>query len=132
MSQENRELVQRCFELFRRGEYAATLVYFDQAVETVEPGDMPGAATYVGYAGLAEAFSHFADAWAAYTVDLDELLDVGDQVLASVRYHAIGQENGVPVETTVAHVYAVENGRIVRWQMFNTRDDALEAAGLWE
>jgi ketosteroid isomerase-like protein len=132
MSQENVEIVRRVYELFRRGNYRAALAYFDPDVETVEPEGMPGAASYFGHAGLAEAFFHFADAWSSYTVEIEQLSEAGDVVVAIARYHATGRESGVAVETTVAHVYAFENGRIARWEMFNTRDEALEAVGLRE
>jgi ketosteroid isomerase-like protein len=130
MSQENVEVVKRCYDLFRRGDYLGALAYFDPAVETVEPNDMPGADAYVGHQGLADAFAHFADAWDTYTVELEQLTEAGNQVVAIARYYAIGKQSGIPVETTVAHVYAFENGRIVRWEMFNTRDEALKAVGL--
>jgi uncharacterized protein len=132
MSQENVDAVRRCFELFARGDYRATLAYFDPAVETVEPTEMPDAASYVGYEGLAQAFSHFAGAWAAYSVELEQLRDAGDRVLAVARYRATGKASGAAVEATVAHVYVFEGGRIVRWQMFNTEREAIEAAGLRE
>jgi ketosteroid isomerase-like protein len=135
MSQENVENVRRVYELFRRGDYRAALAYFDPDVQTIEPHGMPGGATYFGHAGLAEAFFHFTDAWASYTVEIEQLTEAGDRVVAVARYHATGRESGVVVETTVAHVYAFEDGRIARWEMFNTRDEALEAleaAGLRE
>jgi ketosteroid isomerase-like protein len=132
MSRENVEIVRRVYELFRRGDYRATLAYFDPDVETIEPDGMPGGATYVGHAGLAEAFVHFADAWACYTAEIEQLTEAGDRVVAIARYHATGRESGVVVETTVAHVYAFENGRIARWEMFNTREEALEVVGLRE
>ena len=126
------EIVRRVYELFRRGDYRAALAYFDPDVETIEPEGMPGAASYFGHAGLAEAFFHFADAWASHTVEIEELTEARDLVVAIARYHAAGRESGVAVETTVAHVYAFANGRIARWEMFNTRDEAVEAVGLWE
>jgi uncharacterized protein len=132
MSQANVDAVRRCFELFTRGDYGATLAYFDPAVETVEPTEMPDAASYVGYEGLAQAFSHFADAWAGYSVELEHVEDAGDQVLAVARYRATGKASGAAVETTVAHVYVFKGGKIVRWQMFNTERQALETVGLRE
>jgi ketosteroid isomerase-like protein len=51
-------------------------------------------------------------------------------VVAVARYRGTGKASGVPVETTVAHLYAFEGGKIVRWRMFGTEAEALEAAGL--
>jgi uncharacterized protein len=130
MSQQNLEVVRRCFDLFARGDYVGTLAHFDPAVETVEPGNLPDAGTYLGYEGLAAAFSHFAGAWTAYSVELEQLAEAGDQVVAVARYRGIGRSSGVGVETTAAHLYAFKGGKIVRWRMFDTEAEAFEAAGL--
>jgi ketosteroid isomerase-like protein len=42
MSQANIDVVRRCFDLFVRGDHVGTLAYFDPAVETVEPNELPG------------------------------------------------------------------------------------------
>ena len=56
MSQENVQLVMRCFDLFNRGEMEALLRYVDPAIETTEGVELPGATRYVGHAGLAMAY----------------------------------------------------------------------------
>ena len=63
MSRENVELVQRCFDLFGRGEMEAVLQYVDPAMETIEPPEIPGSATYRGHSGLAKAYEHWASQW---------------------------------------------------------------------
>jgi hypothetical protein len=55
MSEENVQLVMRCFDLFNRGEMEAMLRYVDPAIETTERVELPGATRYVGHAGLAVA-----------------------------------------------------------------------------
>jgi ketosteroid isomerase-like protein len=132
MSQANIDVVRRCFDLFVRGDHVGTLAYFDPAVETVEPNELPGAATYLGYEGLAAAFSHFADVWAEYSVELERVAEAGDRVVAVVRYRGTGKASGVRVETTAGHVYAFKGGKIVRWRMLDTESQAREVVGLRE
>lgn len=43
-----------------------------------------------------------------------------------------GKGSGVEVEGDVAFVFTVRQGKLVRWQMFTSRAEALEAAGLAE
>jgi hypothetical protein len=63
MSEENVQLVMRCFDLFNRGEMEAMLRYVDPAIETNEGVELPGATRYVGHAGLALAYEHWASQW---------------------------------------------------------------------
>jgi hypothetical protein len=42
-------------ELFDRGDWEALLRYVDSDIETTEPPEIPGAARYSGYSGLAMA-----------------------------------------------------------------------------
>jgi ketosteroid isomerase-like protein len=53
-------------------------------------------------------------------------------VVAIARYRGTGWASGIPVETTAAHVYALQGGKIVRWRMFNSAAEALQAVGLRE
>jgi hypothetical protein len=53
-------------------------------------------------------------------------------VVAVGRVTGAGTASGVPIEREVTSVYTLINGRIVIGQGFETRAEALEAAGLRE
>jgi ketosteroid isomerase-like protein len=130
MSQDNVEVVRRVFELFGRGETEALLRYVDPAIETIEGAEMPGAESYVGHAGLARAYDHWASQWDDFRVELTEMIDAGSDVVAVTRHQGTGRASGVAVEAFVSYVFTVEEGRLVRMRIFTTRAEALEAAGL--
>jgi ketosteroid isomerase-like protein len=130
MSLENVELVRRCFELFQRGETEALLRYVDPAIETIEAADLAGAESYIGHAGLAKTYDHWAAQWDDFRVELTELIDAGRDVVAVTRHHGTGRASGVAVEAVVAYLLTVDDGRLVRMRIFTTRAQALEAAGL--
>jgi ketosteroid isomerase-like protein len=130
MSQENLEVVRRVFDLFDRGETEALLRYVDPAIETNEGPELPGAGTYYGHAGLATAYDHWTGQFDDYRMELTELIDAGHDVVAVTRHHGTGRASGVAVEAIVAYVFTLDDGMIVRMQIFATKDQALEAAGL--
>ena len=132
MSQENVQLVMRCFELFNRGEMEAMLRLVDPAIETTEGDELPGATRYVGHAGLATAYEHWADQWDDFRMEVEETIDAGKNVVMVTRHHGRGRASGVAVEAVVSYVWTVQNGKVVRFRIFNSKAQALEAVGQWE
>jgi ketosteroid isomerase-like protein len=132
MSQEDVEVVMRWFELVGRGEHGAALQYVDPAIETHEGVELPGAASYFGHAGLAMAYEHWASQFDDLRIELKELIDAGRDVVAVTRHQGTGRASGVAVEALVAYVATVEDGKLVRLRIFNTKTQALEAAALRE
>jgi ketosteroid isomerase-like protein len=130
MSQQNVEIVMRWFELLGRGERAAALRYVDPAIETHEGVELPGATSYFGHAGLAMAYDHWASQFDDLRIELKELVDAGGDVVAVTRHHGRGRASGAAVQAVVAYVLTVEDGKLVRMRIFNTKTEALEAAGL--
>jgi ketosteroid isomerase-like protein len=132
MSQQNVEVVTRWLDFLVRGETEAALQYVDPAVETHEGPELPGAASYSGHAGLATAYDHWADQWDDFRIELVELVDAGSDVVAVTRHHGTGRASGVPVQTLVAYVLTLADGKLVRVRIFDTKAQALKAVGLQE
>ena len=85
---------------------------------------------YLGHAGLAMAYDHWASQSDDFRVELTGLIDAGSEVVAVTRHHGTGRASGVAVEANVAYVFTVDDGRLVRMRIFATKAQALEAAGL--
>lgn len=74
------------------------LRYVDSDIETTEPPEIPGAASYSGYSGLAMAYDHWASQWEGFGVELQELIDAGGDVVAVTRQGGDGvDERGLEV-----------------------------------
>jgi ketosteroid isomerase-like protein len=138
MSQENVELVRRLFGFWNRtsgvGEEAADLAgeFFDPDVEWHDQPELPGATVHHG---IEEVGRHLAAAQETLDydrTDLLEVLDAGPRVLAAYRIHARGRASGTPVERHAFQVYSFRGARIACVEIFGTRSEALEAAGLSE
>jgi hypothetical protein len=80
---------------------------------------------------MQEALRDWPSQWEEYRIELREAtaLDQG-QVLAMTRQVGRGKGSGVEVEAEFAFVFTVRQGKLRRWQMFTSREEALEAAGL--
>ena len=53
-------------------------------------------------------------------------------MLVTLRYFGRGKASGVEVAAPGWHVWTVQEGKAVRWLVFGTEEEALEAAGLRE
>jgi ketosteroid isomerase-like protein len=128
MSQENVELVRRLFEAYPELD-ALTEVTWDPNIEWQGPsvvGTLRGRATVLRY------FRDFTDTFEGWTVVPDELIDVGDEVVAVTRGRGSGRASGAVVEARYAIVFTIRESRIVRAREFGSRTEALEAVELAE
>jgi ketosteroid isomerase-like protein len=61
---------------------------------------------------------------------VDEFIDVDeDRFIVGIAFGGKARHTGLPVELHPFHLFRVRNGRILRWQIFSTRKEALEAVG---
>jgi ketosteroid isomerase-like protein len=58
--------------------------------------------------------------------------DFGDEVLASIRLRGKGRGSGAKVEMLIFQLITVRDGKLARRRIYDTRDNALNAAGLSE
>ena len=68
----------------------------------------------------------------AFRVQLDELVDRGDQIVGVIEARGIGTGSGVEVRQRWAQLASLREGLIIRVEPFPTRAEALEAVGLSE
>jgi ketosteroid isomerase-like protein len=138
MSEENVELVRRVFTLWNRaaaGEEQALDIAaecFDADVEWHDQRELPGATVHHGIEEVGQHLAASQEALDYDRVDPLELLDADRRVLAAYRIRARGRSSGAPVERNSFHVYTFREGKIASVEIFGTRSEALEAAGLSE
>jgi ketosteroid isomerase-like protein len=131
MSQENLEIMRRGYEAFNRGDLASAVADFAPEFEWVATGVVPGVeGVYRG----PEAYRRFMELWWSEFddphIEVHELIEAGDQVLASLTLRGRGKQSGVETTWDIWHLWTVETDRVIGQQVFTSRDDALEAAGL--
>jgi ketosteroid isomerase-like protein len=127
--------VERVSESWSRRDYATALGLIDPDIEIEVSSGGVGtvlAGNYRGHAGLSKLLEDFWGEFEHGRTEVEECIPAGDNVFASVRHHGRGKTSGAEVETQGRHVWTVRDGKAVRWRLFASRDDALEAAGLQE
>jgi ketosteroid isomerase-like protein len=73
----------------------------------------------------------FMGSWAAHEIDIEELRELGDgRVLVLSTERARGRTSGIETVAHPAALWTLRDGKIVRFEAFGDRDEALRLAGL--
>jgi uncharacterized protein len=134
MSKENVEKVLRAYDAWNRRDFNAALEEVDPEIEWTMVGTtrFPGTdASYHGHAGVREFWGIFIEPWEEFKIEVEETRTTGDLVVAFVQFHAKARE-GLELDTPFVHLFTVRDGKLTRFQSFDARAEALEAAGLSE
>jgi ketosteroid isomerase-like protein len=89
-----------------------------------------GERTYAGLEGLRDLFLDWYAPWATYRVEIEEAVDLGDRVLLLTKGFGRIEGSTAEVEASIGNIWSIRDGRIVRFDAYLDRAEALEAAGL--
>ena len=131
MSEENVELGYRAIGAVNRRDLDALLELMDEDVESVSRIVAMEGGLH-GHDGVRRWWKSWFDAFPDYQMEIVEIRDGGDVVVATLRAVAHGAGSDLPVEDNIFHASRWRDRRCVWWQVFPTEADALEAAGLSE
>jgi ketosteroid isomerase-like protein len=83
-----------------------------------------------GFEGTMEWISDTRDTWEDYSQEVEELIELGDEVVVVLRISARGGGSGVPVAQELAVLWTFEDGKAILARSFTSREEALGAAGV--
>jgi ketosteroid isomerase-like protein len=135
MSEKNVEAFKRGIAAWNHGDIDATLEVDDPEVEVhaVAPAMLGGESTiYRGHEGFRELFRDVHEAFVEHRIEISEIRDLGERVVAVGQLHGRGTGSGAEVESPIAYVAQYRNGKVIRLDDYFDPEEALEAAGLRE
>jgi ketosteroid isomerase-like protein len=108
--------------------------YADDVILVVPPAESaPEPGTFEGKEAVGRWFgSWFQSFDRDYRFELDESRMIGDQVFIHARHGGRGRTSGIEVMGELSYLYRVRDGKVARVEIYPTRQEALEAAGLAE
>jgi hypothetical protein len=134
VASRNEELVRRMCALHNQDPekiLASLEEFFDPGVQwsPIIVGGLE-VGTYHGYDGLRRYYADRGDAFGKGTVEVLGCEPVGDDVLVvNVRDSGIGRASGVSLDQELWSAIELRDGRVLRWDSFRSRGEAMEAAG---
>ena len=137
MSQENVELVKRCYEAlneaYRSGQYGGWIEGFAHPdVRLRTSGMFPESGEYCGYQEVRRFAENQAEAFEEMFVRPLELIDAGARVVVPISLGGKARHTGISATFTVAHAWAIRDGKVAAIDMYQQRSEALQAVGLEE
>ena len=92
-----------------------------------EPVEETG--TVRGHDALVRWIQRWLEAWDETWDEIDEIIQVGEMVVAAIRSHGRGRISGMEISQRAFDVFELRGGRIVRLREYLDPHQALEAAG---
>jgi ketosteroid isomerase-like protein len=135
MSRENVEAFRRGLEAGNRGDVETLLEELDPEVEwhSALHALLGGEQTvFRGHDGVREMLRDLNEAFGEIHIEISEIRDLGDRLVAIGRNRARGRGSGVPTETPLALVTEIKNGKTISVRGYLDPKQALDAAGLPE
>lgn len=130
MSDENAAIVQRAFDAYLRGDEDAMFALTATDIVVTQFPDQIDVRDYHGHEGLRHVMTEWIGTWEDWSIELLQAREVGGFVLAIALQRGRGRASGAPMQTEVAFLFTVRDGLIVRWRMFHSEREALDALEL--
>src|SRR5215218_489889 len=89
--------------------------------------DLYSTPVYQGHEGARQVWREMLSVFGEVEVEVEQLVDAGDQVVAVIREREVGRASGAPVETTHLAVWTLADGKVIKLQVFDDRQQGLEA-----
>jgi ketosteroid isomerase-like protein len=128
---ERAELTRRGYDAWNRRDWDLMFEFLHPDIEWVPmQGGLLGD-TYRGTEHVREFFALLFDAWDEFRIDVEDVIETDDRLLAIVRVRTRGRGSGVEVDERWAHVWtADEEGLATRLEAFDDLRKGYEAVGL--
>lgn len=132
MSHENVEVVRTAYDAWARGDLEGAMEVLAPDAVISQPPNQADARTYVGHDGARQAIVDWGGQWDDWRIEIRRLIDADPLVVATIYQRGRGKVSGVEVGTELSSIHAVDAGKITRWEMFFSEEEALDAAGMRE
>jgi len=104
--------------------------WWDPQIEYVEDPKWPGSGTYRGRDQVVEIWNGYLEVFADAHMDVEEVIDAGDELVSIVRITGTSKGADVPFEHRWGYVCRLHDGKLVYQRAYWDPDEALAAAGV--
>lgn len=121
MSNPNLDAVRSIYQAFSTGDVPAVLARFHDDIVWNEADDFPYADgnPYTGPESVLNGvFARCISEWDGFRVEIDELLDAGDTIVALGHYRGVHKQTGRAQNTQLVHVWRMRDAKAVRFQQY--------------
>jgi ketosteroid isomerase-like protein len=134
MSEENVKIVRRVFDSINRGDVDGALESAAEDFEMDWSNSIgPAKGIYRGKEQVREAWTSFVEAFDELRWDPLEIIEVDESRLIAVNHVRMrGRGSGIEVDAKGAQLWTISEGKGRKLKLYQSKAEALEAAGLSE
>ena len=129
MGEANVEALKRGYGALNRGDLSVVLDLLDPEIEWHEPAQSLEGGAHRGRDSFERFLRGWLESFEGFRVEPERVVERGDELVAVVRQTGSGRASGLRVETRLAHVWTVADGKAVRWEAVADPEAALADAG---
>jgi len=126
MTPGNAELLRPIYEEWGRGNWRPNFELYDPHMEWGWSDEFPGlAGVFEDHEDPNPRLRAWLSGWEDWRAEAEEFLEVGDHVVVLAIYWGRGRGSGVEISQQGAHVFELRDGKVVRLEIFASRDKAI-------
>lgn len=133
--QSNAEHIRVLYDAFGRGDIATVLAGFDPGIVWVEADNINYADRnpYRGPQAIVEGiFMRIGQDWSDFRVNVGQVIDGGQTVVALGRYTGKNKSTGRPLDAQFVHVWSFRDGKIIHFQQYADTAQFARVTGVWK
>jgi ketosteroid isomerase-like protein len=124
------DVVRQVYAAMDRGDTGAVMALFHPEAEwDMSRSGIPGGSLCHGHEEMLGEWRRWRGAWDSYEVEVEDVLEQGERVVALLHVRARSRGAGVDIDSRSADVFTVRDGLIVTYAGFFDREDARREAG---
>ena len=119
------EVLRRTYEALARRDFTALSELADPDFEMDLTERVLNPATYHGAEGLLRFLGEIDELWASMDIDVERVIERGDEVLAVLLVTLTGRGSGVEMESRIAQWWTLRDGRLLRMKLYGDAEAAV-------
>jgi ketosteroid isomerase-like protein len=127
VTEGNLEVVQRGIDAFQRGDLGAWLAHMDEHVVWLPVKNFPDSRPRHGHEEVLQFAEDWIGPWDRYELETQELGEVGDVVVWTVRFIATKEGSAMRADEEMTSVFSVSRGKVIKIEWFWKREEAERA-----
>jgi ketosteroid isomerase-like protein len=127
VSAENVEIVRRVVGRLNQGDIDGAIELFAPEAEMDWSRRLLDPVVVRGHEGVRQVVDQIFEIFSEARVEEEELIDRGEVIILVGEARFQGRSSEAPVKARATTVWTVRDGKIVRFELFQTKEDALEA-----
>jgi steroid delta-isomerase-like uncharacterized protein len=130
VSTEGEEAAHRFAHAVTSGDTEAAVALCHPQIEFDSVLGISGRA-YLGHDGVRQYFDDVASAWTEWRVEVERVAEAADgRVVIVMTMHARGKGSGAAIAERTAHIWTLEDGKLLRNEPYREPEQALRDLGL--